>query len=219
MFGEVMFEIVKRHCVGITVSVLLLFSGFLLGLFVFQHWQIAQSRNLLSGTVLTSARKLPNFDMQGIDNKPFTPSQLKGQWTWIFFGFTQCPSLCPTTMTKLAKSYQKLKQAGVQNLPRVVMITLDPKRDTLSKLKAYVQAFEPDFYGASGQASVVKNLAAKLGIAYAKVQSPELKQAYTIEHSGAVMVVNPDGKLQAFFNPPFTVKQLVHDHQIFIRKS
>lgn len=214
-----MSKISQNYRVGLTVFVLFLLAGLLAGIFIFQHWQAAKTRDLLAGTYLTSARTLPNFEMQGIDAKPFTPEQLKGHWTWIFFGFTQCPQLCPTTMAKLAKSYHKLKQIGVSDLPQVVMITLDPKRDTLQKLKTYVQAFEPEFYGASGKSAVVKSLAANLGIAFAKVQAKESKATYTIEHSGAVLVINPEGQLQAYFSPPFTAKQLVHDHQIFIRKS
>jgi protein SCO1 len=221
MCGEIMFsrQCHQTRCVWLTVLFLLLGSGVVFGVFVFQHWQVAQSRQNLHATALTTAREIPAFSMLGVDAQSFTKEQLKGQWTWIFFGFTQCPQLCPMTMSKLAKAYHKLQQDGVETLPRVVMITLDPERDSLSRLKEYVHAFEPAFYGARGDEPTVQALAAQLGIAYARVQSSRTKQkqAYNIEHSGAVLVINPEGKLQAFFNPPYTVNQLVHDHHIFIR--
>lgn len=210
----------QKRCVGWTVLFLVLGAGCFFGLFVFQHWQTTQFRQNLHATALTSARDIPDFKMVGVDEHAFANPQLKGQWTWMFFGFTRCPELCPTTMNKLAKAYQKLQKEGVDTLPHVVMITLDPARDSLSRLKEYVHAFDPHFYGARGDEQGVKALAAQFGIAYARVQSSqsEQKQAYTIEHSGAVMVINPEGKLQAFFNPPYTVNQLVHDHHQFIRK-
>ncbi|OGV27660.1 MAG: hypothetical protein A3F18_07740 [Legionellales bacterium RIFCSPHIGHO2_12_FULL_37_14] len=205
---------------NLTVAALVLGVSFMFGLFLFQHWHSNDTQEVSFATVLEPAREVSAFNLQGVDGRPFTQKDLQGKWTWLFFGFTSCPELCPTTMAKLAKSYQLLKQGKKVDLPQVVMVSLDPKHDSLARLKYYVEAFHPNFYGATSTASVVKSLASEMGIAYAKIKLPQGQStnAYTIEHSGAIMVVNPKGELQAFFNPPFSAENLAHDYRVLARK-
>lgn len=188
--------------------------GIILGIIVgvcSQQWYRPPAMDQFHGTWIEPAREIQSFAFEGIDKQAFTQSQLQGRWTWVFFGFTTCPQLCPTTMAKLAKAYQQLKQQGVSPLPRIVMMTLDPKQDTLAKLGQYVHRFEPDFYGAKGKKAQMASFAHELGIAY-------IQTSNTIEHTGAVMVLNPEGKLQAFFNSPFSASELVENHQLLIKK-
>lgn len=198
-----------------TISLCLLLSGLMFGLWFFQH---LNNRRLDSfqGALLATPRIMPSYQLMGVDGEAFTKEQLKGRWTWIFFGFTSCPQLCPTTLATLARAYQTLETKQVPMLPRIVMISLDPKQDNLKRLGAYVKAFDQHFYGARGDEAVVKVLARDLGVVYQKVS---LSKGYTIDHSGAVIVVNPEGKLQAFLTPPYSVESLVQDHLLLIRKS
>ncbi len=171
----------------------------------------------IQGTLLSKPREIKPFSLTGIDNKVFNTHSLRNQWTILFFGFTRCGSVCPTTMATLAKMYQSLEEKKVNPLPKVVMISIDPARDNLEKLRSYVKAFNPNFYAARGADDPVKNLAREMGIAYEVVLSSK-KDAknYDIQHSGALMLINSDGKLVAFFTAPYNVNSLVKDYQIIV---
>ena len=171
-----------------------------------------------NGTLLDKPRDISLFSLTGIDGKPFTHDSLKGQWTIIFFGFTRCGSMCPTTMAELGKMHRLLDSQGVTPLPRVVMITLDPARDSLDKLNQYVKAFDPLFFGARGSDSSIRAMTKELGIAYMNVTrhgSPD-KTYDDIEHTGAVMLFNPKGQLAAFFTTPHQASLLADDYRLLI---
>lgn|SRR3990167_530168 len=166
------------------------------------------------GTILNQPRDIVAFSLKGIDSKSFTNQNLIGQWTMLFFGFTNCASICPTTMAHLAQMRHILQLHKIQPLPRVVMISVDPQRDTLDKLYKYVTAFNPAFYGARGEQHEIRKLANNLGIAYAKfVNKNNSTTGYDIQHSGAVLLFNPQAKLVAFFtstaNPGLLAKNYI----------
>ena len=149
------------------------------------------------GTLLTTPREIQAFSLTGIDGKTFDQNSLKGHWSILFFGFTRCGSMCPTAMGELAKMYRHLVDARIEPKPLVVMITIDPKRDTLDKLKQYVHVFHPDFFGARAPSSALKTLTKELGIAYTTVtRTSSLERSYEdIEHTGAFLFFNPRGQL------------------------
>ena len=171
-----------------------------------------------NGTLLNKPREVSLFSLTGTDGKPFTQENLKGQWTMIFFGFTRCGSMCPTTMAELGKMHRLLDKQGVTPLPRVVMITLDPAHDSLDKLNQYVKAFNPLFFGARGSDTSIKAITKELGIAYMNVKrhvSPN-KTYDDIDHTGAVMLFNPKGQLAAFFTPPHHASLLADDYRLLM---
>ncbi|WP_233435805.1 SCO family protein [Legionella jordanis] len=167
-----------------------------------------------NGTFLEVPREMNEFSLVGIDNQPFNNESLQGQWTMIFFGFTNCGYLCPTTMAELGKMQRILEEKGVQPLPRVVMISIDPERDNLEKLHKYVKAFNPRFYGARGSDEMIKQMTRELGIAYSKIAMPNSSdpKSYDVQHSGAVMLFNPQGELNAFFTTPHQANLLAKDY-------
>ncbi|KTC95979.1 SCO family protein [Legionella feeleii] len=209
----------KNH-IALTVAVLFAFVALITGLFVSQHIHTKKKIDVeqFNGTLLQKPREINQFDLTGIDNKPFNNASLQGQWTMIFFGFTSCGYVCPTTMAELAKMYRLLEEQKVEPLPKIVMVSVDPERDDLDKLGRYVKAFHPHFYGARGDNEMVKKMTREMGIAYAKVENPNAKNAhdYEVEHSGAVMVFNPQGGLSAFFTTPHKADFLVQDYQLLV---
>ncbi|KTC84834.1 SCO family protein [Legionella brunensis] len=174
--------------------------------------------NQFNGTLLETPREINQFSLTGIDEHPFDNKSLQGQWTLVFFGFTNCGYLCPTTMSELAKMYRILEEEGVKPLPRVVMISIDPDRDSLDKLSHYVKAFNPQFYGARGSDDVVKHMTREMGVAYAKIAIPDTNDPnnYDVQHSGAVMLFNPQGELNAFFTTPHQANLLAKDFQLLV---
>ena len=202
-------------------SVLSLVCAIGLGIAAQQWWAKLSSRESYSfyGTVLNKPRPLPVFTLEGTEGYAIDNRHLQGHWTFLFMGFTHCASICPVTMAELAKMAHLMSQQPDLSRPTVVMITLDPKRDSLARMKDYVQSFNPQFLGARGSEEETHNLARFLGIAYTQVNSQVQKQAndYSIEHSGAIMLLNPRGELVAFFTHPHHADKLVNDYQHLVK--
>lgn len=207
----------KINPVTLTIVVLLAIVALMAGLFLSQHLHTkkAVDASQLHGTLLDKPRSLPDFSLSATDNKPFDNARLNGSWTFIFFGFTNCGYLCPTTMAELGKMYRLLDKNQVTPMPQVVMISLDPARDDLDKLKHYVKAFDSHFYGARGSDDVIKALTGGLGVAYFSVipKAGDDSKQDTIDHSGAIMLINPQGQLAAFFTTPHHAEWLAEDYQ------
>lgn len=170
------------------------------------------------GTLLTKPRPMPPFTLEGTAGYPIDLDHLAGHWTYLFFGFTHCASICPVTMAELATMYRSISHHKNLPKPLVVMITLDPKRDDIKRMKDYVQSFHPEFVGASGGERDIQSLAHYLGVAYTYVKSNAQKRTddYSIEHTGAIMLLNPRGELVAFFTPPHRAEGLVQDYQYLV---
>ena len=161
----------------------------------------------LNATVLPKARTLTTFKLTDTNNQLFTQHSLQNRWTLLFFGFTHCSAVCPVTMSALAQMYRILEKKHVADLPHVVMITLDPKRDDLKHLREYVTAFNPHFDGVTGKIETIHSLAKLMGVAYTNSVANG-----DIEHTGTIMLINPQGKLLAFFTSLHDPKILAHDY-------
>lgn len=202
--------------VSLTVGLLLAFTALVAGFFVSQHVHKGKRIDVskFHGTLLTQPRGINSFSLTGTDEAAFNNQRLQGQWTLVFFGFTNCGYLCPTTMAELAKTYRILEQRNIQPLPRVVMISIDPERDSLKKLNAYVKSFHPNFYGARGDMDAIEKMTQEMGIAFLKPDDKSGQPA-DIQHSGAVMLFNPNGELNAFFTSP-QAALLAKDYQLLV---
>lgn len=210
----------KTKRLTFTVAFLLAIVALSAGLFVSQHMHMKKNvdRSQLHGTLLDEPRVVQAFSLTGTDHKPFNNASLQGSWTMVFFGFTHCGYMCPTTMAELGKMYRLLEARGVKNLPQVVMISVDPKRDQLSKLGHYVKAFDSHFYGAKGSEDAIKAMTQEMGIAYLKVARKDTDDTsnYDIEHTGSIMLFNPKGELVAFFTSPHQADLLAKDYMLLI---
>ncbi len=127
----------------------------------------------------------------------------------MFFGFTHCPDVCPTTMTMLASTKKRILEAHPDAAPQVLMISVDPTRDTPEVLSRYVPFFDKAFIGATGTEEAIKALTEKMGVAYSRV--PTGPGQYTIDHTSALFVVNPQGALQAISSSPHLPEVLAND--------
>lgn len=207
----------KNNGVRKTVVVLSAAVALLAGLFAFQHVHKNANKEAFQGTLLNQPRDVSAFNLQGIDGKAMDNASLKGQWTLVFFGFTSCGSICPTTMAELAKMYSLLSQKNEATMPHVVMISIDPERDDLQRLQAYVKAFNPNFYAARGDESDVKKMTQELGIVYEKAATNgNNPDNYDVQHSGTLVLFNPQGQVSAFFTMPHNAAALAADYQLMV---
>ena len=145
------------------------------------------------------------FRLTDQDGRTVTDDDLKGRTSLVFFGFTHCPDVCPTTLVKLA---QARKTAHVQGL-NVVFVTIDPARDTQQLVGLYVHAFDPDFVGLTGDEKTIDTMAHNFGVAVNKVDLPG--GDYTMDHTAAVFLLNTRGQVAGIFTPPFDTPKLAQD--------
>jgi protein SCO1/2 len=139
-----------------------------------------------------SARPAADFTLIDQDGAPFTLSQQRGKTVVLFFGYTHCPDVCPTTLAALAKAYHELgSPPGV----RVAFVTVDPNRDSQSAIKAYLGLFDPHFAGLTGDPKTLQAVYAAYGV-YAKVD-PDASSAlgYSVTHSAGVYLIDKSGSL------------------------
>jgi protein SCO1/2 len=146
-------------------------------------------------TVLPAPRALPPFTLLRHDGRPLDNGFFKGHWTLVFFGYTHCPDVCPTTLALLAQATRALADLPPSRRPQVLFVSVDPERDDAKQLSAYVTFFDPAFVGATGTAEQVATAAAAFSVPYARVPTPD--GGYTMDHGSAIFIVGPSGGLDA----------------------
>jgi protein SCO1/2 len=153
--------------------------------------------------VLPAPREVAPFSLVDDRGQAFDNQRLRGRWTLLYFGFTSCPDICPTTLSAVARAEQLLKESDYDDLLarlQVVLVTVDPERDTDAVLHRYVTAFSPDFVGVTGAPDALAALATQLNAAYMKV--PGTDGGYVIDHTGNLILIDPDGRYYAFMKLP-----------------
>ncbi len=172
----------------------------------------APAVDLATGSFLTPSRALPDFSLIDQQGRTFSAVNLRGHWSLLFFGYTNCPDFCPTTLTTLAAMNKGLRADKALVVPQVVFVSVDAKRDTPEQLSKYVPYFDPEFIGlTAADQSGIEAIAKKLGVAV--IIKPTADGGYTVDHSGAIFVLNPDGRLTAILTGPFSVAALQVDFQ------
>jgi protein SCO1/2 len=175
----------------------------------------------IDGVYLPEAQEITDFKLTDHNGKPFGKDNLKGSWSFVFFGFSNCGMVCPTTMAALNKMYIALDKTLPKNqLPRIIMISVDPDRDSVTRMKEYVKSFNPNFIGLRGKIEDTNALEKQLHIVAARLETEtDSKEHYTINHSAEILIFNPQGNLQAYFSFPHQAEQMVTDYkQIIARK-
>lgn len=135
-------------------------------------------------------------------NKPVTKQRLEGRWTFVFFGFTHCPHVCPATLTQLGvvkKNIDSNEQA--KNNVQYFFISVDPDRDTVARLSEYMSHFSKDFVGMRGRAEDIVVLEKQM-LAFHRIVDKGAEKNYDVDHSAEVYLINPKGELVAKFQPP-----------------
>jgi protein SCO1 len=149
-----------------------------------------------------------NFELTGADGKPHKLADFKGKLVVVFFGFTQCPDVCPTTLAQMAQAVKKLGPDG--DRVQVVFITVDPERDSPAVLAQYVPAFDPRFIGLYGNAEQTAKTAREFKVFFEKV-SGKSAGSYSIDHTAASYVFDTSGRLRLFVKHDQPLEWIVAD--------
>ena len=153
-------------------------------------------------TLFPDPKPLTAFALTDHKNRVFDLASLKGKWSFLFFGFTHCPDICPTTLAVLARARDNIAKntVGADGI-QFVFISVDPNRDTAGKLGQYVDYFDTTFLGVTGDNAQIGNLAGQLGAAYQVAIKPGMEN-YPVYHSAAVFPMDPRARYHAVFTPP-----------------
>ena len=153
-------------------------------------------------TLFADPKPLTAFALTDHENRAFDLASLKGKWSFLFFGFTHCPDICPTTLAVLSRVRNNIARntVGAEDI-QFVFISVDPNRDTAGKLRQYVEYFDTTFLGVTGDNAQIGNLAGQLSAAY-QVAIPPGAEDYPVYHTAAVFLLDPRGRYHAVFTPP-----------------
>ncbi len=183
--------------------------------------KLAQARKDFSpiqGVIISPARKIIVPALTKDNAETFTLDDLTGHWSLLFFGYTNCPDICPVTMGVVAQA-KKSAEAINHMFPEVIFISVDPERDKVQILADYVQYFDKDFKGVTGDKDLIKALSLQMSVVYMEMPADDVTGNYMVDHSAALFLINPQGKLVAFFNPPHDVKTILKDFQTVVNNS
>lgn len=155
--------------------------------------------------LLPQSRSLPGLSLTNQDGQAQVVDQLKGQWSLLFFGYTFCPDICPATLAQL-RQLKGMLPAETQAQLRVVLVTVDPHRDNPEQLKKYLGFFDPAFMGLTGAQEDLQKLAGAVSIPY--IPADTSKENYTVDHSGNLVIIGPDGTQRGFIRAPLNNDKL-----------
>lgn len=160
---------------------------------------------LRAGTVLETPRPLADFSLTDQGSRPLGARDLEGRWTLLFTGFTHCPDLCPTTLAQLADVRSRVPGPQLQ----VLFLSVDPERDTPERIAGYLAHFGQGIRGATGTAAQVEAFTRQLGLA--QVRNPGADGDYTVDHSTALVLIDPQARVAAYFRPPHDAAAIAAD--------
>ncbi|WP_122575601.1 SCO family protein [Pseudomonas viridiflava] len=166
--------------------------------------------------LLPQSRSLPSLSMNDQNGAPVAADELKGKWTLVFFGYTYCPDICPTTLAQLRDIRTKLPQEAVDNM-RVVLVSVDPNRDTPQQLKQYLGYFDPRYIGLTAPVADIQKLASALSIPF--IPADTSKPGYTVDHSGNLALIGPDGRQRGFIRSPLNAQKLVAQLPVLLERD
>lgn len=190
----------------------LVLAAVLLGLVAARFLVSTFQPHLYSGTVLQSPAPAPA--MEGLtlaSGEPFDITAYDGDVVLLYFGYTNCPDVCPTTLSDAARVRASLS-GDDRDRTHLIMVSVDPARDRLPDLQSYVEFFDPDFLGLGGSADDIHTAATKYGIYYV-LNEGDVETGYTVDHTANLLGVGPDGRLRVVWAPDVSSDDLAADIQ------
>ena len=182
------------------------------GIMVMIGWAVsacASSNPSFRGTELDPVRPVPEFTLTDQNGEPFRMGDLRGSVALLFFGYTFCPDVCPTTLGTWKRVYEDLGD-DVQDV-RFVFITVDPDRDTPERLKQHVEIFNPDFVGLTGTPQELQPVYSAFGVYFERDRETESAAGYLVNHTASAFVVDPQGGWRLKHRFGTSAEDIVHD--------
>ena len=150
--------------------------------------------------LIEPARDLGSFNLIDTNEKEFLPQDFEGKWNVLFFGFTFCPDICPITMRMLSRIEKEIDSQELDKI-RIFLVTVDPVRDNPNQLKIYLKNFSENFTGLTGGLDQIYNFATRVNAPFTPINNSK-DPYYTVDHTGSIVLIDPDGNYAGFFRAP-----------------
>ena len=178
-------------------------------------WFIDRAAPIANGLVFENPRPISTFRLIDFDQGTFSVDQLKDRWSFIYFGYSACGQVCTETLTELKRLILTLSSLDNAQPIQVVFVTVDPGRDSASRLKTYLREFDSTFIGITGDINTLAFFAAELAAPF--TLGPDAGESYALDHSNSIMLINPSAALQAVLAPPHDAQRLQADFGAIVR--
>ncbi len=196
----------KAHL--LIIAIISLVAGFSLSGIVFDSEPVTLKAGQWFGD---QAMILPEFQLLDHNNQTFGKSELTGKWSLMFFGYTNCPDVCPTSMQALSDMMEAIQDDDVRDALQVIFVSVDPDRDSAEILKNYVQYFNSEFIAATANLTELNRLTKVLGIMHSRNKTSENQVAYGVSHSGSIILINPEAEFAGLFGAPHDSLAMAND--------
>ncbi|HEY8520945.1 MAG TPA: SCO family protein [Gammaproteobacteria bacterium] len=164
----------------------------------------------IGGYVLDEPRALPDFALVDGEGRPFGANDFLGRWSFLYFGYTYCPDVCPLALVQLAELKKILAETEPGVATAYYLVSVDPARDTPERLRDYVTYFDPGFRGLTGPLAEIDKLAKAASVVYV-IPEAEEGESYLVGHSSTITLIDPEGRIHAIFTSPFEAETLAAD--------
>jgi protein SCO1/2 len=178
------------------------------------YWQ-SEPLPKIGGYVLSEPRTLPPVALVDEHGRAFGPADFSGRWSFLYFGYTYCPDVCPLTLVELAKVKKILAEQLPETLTDYYLVSVDPGRDTPERLREYVTYFDPSFHGLTGSIDDLKSLTQQTGSVFF-VPEGQSEDGYLVSHSSNIALLDPEGRLCAVFTSPHDPARLAADFGLVV---
>ena len=163
-----------------------------------------------AASIYPQPREIQPFELADADGETFTAADLEGKLTLLFFGFTNCPDVCPDTLSVIARAMDKLETMRIDELPDVVFVSVDPQRDAGGVMRDYVAYFDPEFRAVTGDDEALRGLTSQVGALYVRGE-PDEDGYYPVDHSGMVVLFDSEGRMIGRFPPATDAESMAAD--------
>ncbi|MCQ4324967.1 cytochrome c oxidase assembly protein [Stutzerimonas stutzeri] len=206
-----------QKTVFILVALVALVIGLTVSRVLNSERQLDPTQLLDAGIVLLpQSRPLPALSLTDQDGVPVRMDELEGRWTLLFFGYTFCPDICPATLAEL-RQLKGLLPEDVRGEIQPILVSVDPNRDTPEQLKQYLGYFKAGFLGLTGPLDDIQSLANGVGIPF--IPGDTSKKNYTVDHSGNLVIIGPDGHQHGFIRAPLRVQKLAEQLPALVSRA
>ena len=197
----------------VLLSVIFVFSclvlGAVLGIYTSRYYQTqSEQKPDIAGLLWPNPKLISPFQVVDQNNQSFGLENLSGKWSFLFFGYTHCPDICPITLSVLAQVYTKLAAGNEAENVQIIFVSVDPARDTPEQVAEYVSYFNRNMTGLTGTEQQIETLTSQIGVVHA-INQETAPGEYLVDHSASVFLVSPAGQMLGIFSAPHSVDDIV----------
>ena len=197
---------IKNTAALVTIILCLIALGLGIGIYTTRQKKAPLPPNV-QGMLWPASKKLLPFSMVDHRGESFNLQKLEGQWSFMFFGYTNCPDICPITMTVFKQIYSKLQEGQQHTDVQMIFVSVDPERDTTERLQDYISYFNKEFVGLGGSIEQIQSLSGQLGITFFNEQAT-VTEDYLVAHNSSIILIDPHGHMVALLSTPHQAEDI-----------